>query len=242
MDELKDSVVLVIGASSGMGAAIAQKSAMNGAHVIGTGASEATASGIADTIPGAVGRVLDMSDADLVAALVADLDRVDHLVIPGQARGAAKTIAPLAEVDFDGIRGIFDVKFFGMLTLVQALLPKLSEQASITLFSGAASRRTIPGHIGLGGLNGAIEAAGRQMAKELAPRRVNVISPGLVRTPAYDALPAEQREAMFAAREKALPVGRIGHPDDIAKAVLHIMTNTYVTGTVMDIDGGGQLT
>ncbi len=242
MCDLSEATVVVIGASSGMGRAIAEAAASKGAQVVGTGASDKTATAIEQAIGGGRGHALDMSDAASIAAFADQLDHVDHLVIPAQARGAAETIAPLDSVDMAAVRWIFDVKFFGMIALVQALLPKLTAQASITLFSGAASRRSIPGHVALGGLNGAIESAGRQMAKELAPRRVNVISPGLVRTPAYDALPEAQREAMFAAREKALPVGRIGRPEDIAQAVLHVMTNGYVTGTVFDVDGGGQLT
>jgi NAD(P)-dependent dehydrogenase (short-subunit alcohol dehydrogenase family) len=93
----------------------------------------------------------------------------------------------------------------------------------------------------LGGLNAALEGAARQLAKELAPIRVNVISPGLVRSDAYAAMPEDQREAMYATRTKVLPVGRIGALADIAIAAVHLMKNSYITGVVQDIDGGGLL-
>ena len=128
-----------------------------------------------------------------------------------------------------------------MLRAVREALPNLAKDGSIVLVSGAASRRTMPGHALLGGLNAAVEGAARQLAKELAPIRVNVLSPGLVRSGAYAGMPLDAREAMYAARAMALPVGRIGMPEDIALAAIHLMKNGYVTGVVQDIDGGGLL-
>jgi NAD(P)-dependent dehydrogenase (short-subunit alcohol dehydrogenase family) len=83
-----------------------------------------------------------------------------------------------------------------------------------------------------------VEAFARALAHELRPRRVNVIAPGLTATTTYDSMPAPDREAFFASRAAHLPVGRVGRPEDIAGAVLYVMKNGYVTGTVVDVDGG----
>lgn len=242
MASLKDQRVLVVGASSGMGMAIARAAADAGAAVTGTGSTPERSEWLKQQLPEIDTAALDLGSAASIDAFADMVDAVDHVAVTAQAKGAARTIEPLETADFNAMRAVFEIKLFGMLALVQKLIPKLSASGSVTLFSGAASRRTIPGHVGLGAVNGAIEAAGRQLAKEIAPARVNVISPGLVRTEAYDAMPKDQREAMFKAREAALPVGRIGDPSDIAQATIHLMSNGYVSGIVMDVDGGGQLT
>ena len=90
-------------------------------------------------------------------------------------------------------------------------------------------------------INAAVEGLGRALAVELAPVRVNVISPGLVKTPAYKDMPDAQREAMYKNAADSLPSQRVGEPEDIASMALQIMTNPYLTGNVIDIDGGSRL-
>ena len=106
---------------------------------------------------------------------------------------------------------------------------------------GAAARFTLPGTAGLAAVNGAIERMGLTLAKELAPRRVNVLSPGLVDTPAYDWMAPEARRGMLEGAAAKLPVQRVGTPEDIAEAVLFLVRSPYVTGTVLDMDGGARL-
>jgi NAD(P)-dependent dehydrogenase (short-subunit alcohol dehydrogenase family) len=79
------------------------------------------------------------------------------------------------------------------------------------------------------------------LARDLAPLRINVVSPGLVDTPAYAGMPAEARAAMFAGAAKSLPVGRVGHSDDIAAAVELLIANTFATGVLLDLDGGARM-
>ena len=112
---------------------------------------------------------------------------------------------------------------------------------SITLFVGAACRTAIPGIAGLAAVNGAILQMTYTLAKELAPLRVNAISPGMVDTPAYDWINPEQKHAMFEQTGNNLPVKRIGKPEEIAEAVVFLVSNGFVTGTVLDIDGGARL-
>lgn len=240
MADLSGKRIVVVGGRSGIGAAIACAAVEAGAAVIVGSSSKPQ-----DTVEPAQSGIrllpVDLADAASIADFVRQCGGVDHLAITAQSSTALRTLKPLSELDFTDLETAFQVKLFGTLRLVRAALPSLARDSSVLLVSGAASRRIIPGHVGLGALNGAIESAGRQLARELAPIRVNVLSPGLVRTEAYDPMPADQREAMYAARARALPVGRIGRPEDIAAAAMHLMQNGYVTGTVQDIDGGGLI-
>lgn len=130
-------------------------------------------------------------------------------------------------------------KFFGPYRAIQAA--DINPSGSITLFSGILSRRHQPGTAAVAAINAAVEGLCRALAIELAPVRVNTISPGLVKTPAYDGMPKEQREGMYQAQAQALPVGKVGDPEDIAAITLMLMTNPHTTGTVIDVDGGGLL-
>lgn len=107
---------------------------------------------------------------------------------------------------------------------------------------GAISARIgMPGTAGLAAINGAVEAIVKPLAAELAPIRVNGVSPGVVDTPWWSAMPDEQREAYFAQIADALPVGRVGLPDDVAECLILAATNPNVTGTVIERDGGARL-
>jgi NAD(P)-dependent dehydrogenase (short-subunit alcohol dehydrogenase family) len=237
MGRLSGSHVVVVGGSSGMGAAIATLARTEGGRItIGS-----RNPGRFSAPEGMTVLPLDLGLPQSIADFAERLDPIDHLVITAHAAATLQTLKPVQAIDLADLESVFRIKLFGTLRLIGACLPAMTRHGSIILFSGAASRRTIPNHVGLGALNAAVEGAGRQLARELAPIRVNVLSPGLVRTPAYDAMPAADREAMFAARAAALPVGRVGMVDDIALAAIHLMCNGYVTGTVQDIDGGALL-
>jgi len=124
---------------------------------------------------------------------------------------------------------------------VQAALPTLAPQGSISLTSGLLSRKMVPGQVLKTTLNAALEALGKHLAKELAPRRVNVISPGVTATEAYAGMPEEARQAMFARTAANLPVGRVGQPDEVAAAFILAMENGFISGSLIDVDGGGLL-
>jgi NAD(P)-dependent dehydrogenase (short-subunit alcohol dehydrogenase family) len=242
MNQLSERHVVVIGGSTGMGYATAATALAEGARVTVASADHARCLAAAARLGhDAKGAICDLASPASIERFFSSVGGIDHLVITAQASRAVATIQPLASLDWAQAEAAFAVKFFGMLRAVREALPNLAKDGSIVLVSGAASRRTIPGHVLLGGLNAAVEGAARQLARELAPIRVNVLSPGLVRSDAYAGMPADQREAMYAARAKVLPVGRIGTPEDIALAAIHLMKNGYVTGVVQDIDGGSLL-
>jgi NAD(P)-dependent dehydrogenase (short-subunit alcohol dehydrogenase family) len=147
----------------------------------------------------------------------------------------------IADLDLELLRGAFEAKLFGHLTGVQAALPHLSRDGSITFIGAISARTGIPATTGLAAVNGAVESVVKPLAVELAPIRVNAVSPGVVDTPWWNGMPADQRETYFASTAAALPVGRIGQPDDVAQAIVLAATNPNVTGTVIECDGGARL-
>ena len=229
---LQDQAVVVLGGTAGIGQAVARAAAAAGARVTVLGRSAKTAGGIH-------GIAVDANDtASLGSALVqaAAGGKIDHLVITIGSRTSPPPFASLQRADLE--QG-FGTKLFAALMAVQAALPHLAERASITLTSGLLSRKPTATGLLRASINAAVEAAAKNLAKELAPRRVNVVSPGVVDTEVWGT-PAD-REAMLARIGSGLPVGRVGTPDDLAQGYLLAMTNGFMTGAITDIDGGGLL-
>jgi NAD(P)-dependent dehydrogenase (short-subunit alcohol dehydrogenase family) len=226
--------VVIVGGGSGMGRATAELAVSLGARV--TIASRnadklaVVAAGIgADVAP------VDMTDEARVKTWAAGLGPVDHLVISASS-AAHGAFADLPTAD---LRAMFEAKFTGPYVTAREVLPYLAESGSITLFSGVLSRRPSAGTTGLGAVNAAVEALARGLAVELAGQaRVNCISPGMVATEAYAAMPEADRKGMYAQVGAGLPVGRVGVAEEIAQAVIMAMTNGFLTGAVLDVDGG----
>jgi len=186
----------------------------------------------------AEGQAVDVQDEAAVRALFKQIGSFDHLVY---SAGDTLQLGALADTSIDAIRKAFEVRVFGAMAVVKHAAPHLRRGGSVVLTSGIASLRPQAGWTAAAGICGAMDAIARALAVELAPIRVNVVSPGFVRTPLWAGIPEAEREAMYAAKGAALPVGRVGQPEDIAQACLHLMTNRYCTGQVMVVDGGGVL-
>ena len=230
---LKGKTVVVIGGSSGIGAAVARQAAARGAQVVLAGRRLASA-----VDNGVRSEPVDVTDSSSLQRLFESVGRVDHLVFTAGPSVQAK---PLQDSDLQLAQDNFNVKLWGALRAIQQALPFLDERASIVLTSGQLGRKLAPGQFIKVGINAATEALGKQLAKELAPRRVNVVSPGVIDTPAYAGLSEEQRQGMFTKVGGVLPVGRVGQADEVAAGYLMAMENGFITGSVIDIDGGGLL-
>ncbi|QJI21255.1 MULTISPECIES: SDR family oxidoreductase [unclassified Pseudomonas] len=230
---LKGKTVVVIGGSSGIGAAVARQAAARGAQVVLAGRRLASA-----VDNGVRSEPVDVTDSSTLQRLFESVGRVDHLVFTAGPSVQAK---PLQDSDLQLAQDNFNVKLWGALRAIQQALPFLDERASIVLTSGQLGRKLAPGQFIKVGINAATEALGKQLAKELAPRRVNLVSPGVIDTPAYAGLSEEQRQGMFTKVGGALPVGRVGQADEVAAGYLMAMENGFITGSVIDIDGGGLL-
>ena len=230
---LSGKTIIVIGGSSGIGAAVAQAALARGAKVVVAGRRLASSSD-----NGLHSEPVDVTDSASLKQLFETVGRFDHLVYTSGPSVRAKA---LIETDLNEAQDNFDVKLWGALRAIQHALPFMHEQGSITLTSGQLGRKLAAGQFIKTGINAATEALGKQLAKELAPRRVNVISPGVIDTPAYAGLGQEQRLAMFAKAGQGLPVGRVGQAEEVAAGYVLAMENGFMTGAVVDIDGGGLL-
>jgi NAD(P)-dependent dehydrogenase (short-subunit alcohol dehydrogenase family) len=237
MKELAGQTAVIVGASSGIGLAAARALAAHGVRVIGVARNRERllrAAGEAGFEPWEA----DTLDRGSLDRLFEGLPGLDHLVVTAYGTPPWGPLSQLAEV---AMREAFDYKFMGYFRTVQAALPKLSRQGSITLVTGAVARFAMAGGSAPAAVNGALHAWAYTLAKELAPIRVNSVSPGLTATPAYDAMPAETREKMFQDAAARLPVGRIAQAEDVAAAIEFAVCSPVLTGTVLDVDGGVRL-
>jgi len=238
MTDFTNKTVAVVGGGSGIGKAVAMAAARDGAKVILSSRSRDKLEAASRDVPGAEIAPVDMTDAASVDAWQAALPKLDHLVISASSAAHGR----FADLPDDALRGMFDAKFFGPYATARAALPKMREGGSITFFSGVLSRRPGLNCSGLGAVNGAVECLTYALALELGPRlRVNCVSPGMIRSDAYAGMPEAAREEMYAATGESLPVGRVGTVEEAADATLFVMSNTYTTGLVLDVDGGHMI-
>ncbi|GAX57476.1 SDR family oxidoreductase [Streptomyces olivochromogenes] len=235
---LKDETVLVVGRGGGIARAIAFAARDAGARVIAAGRDRHALADAYAGEPDITTDTVDLTDEAAIAALGERLGTVDHVVSTASARARGH----LAGLDRDAVRLSFDTKVIGPLMLAKHLSPRIGEGGSFTLFSGVAAAKIAVGTLAVAITNGAAEVLARSLALELAPIRVNAISPGVIDTGAWDALGEQGKADYFADMGARNPARRIGTADDIANAVLFAMTSTFLTGVTLHIDGGEPLT
>jgi NAD(P)-dependent dehydrogenase (short-subunit alcohol dehydrogenase family) len=230
--------VLVIGGTSGMGRATAQLLAARGDAVIVAGRSRARAQGAAREIGGsATGIEINLVNILSIEAAAAETGPIDHLVLSA----ADLSYAPFRELAISDARNVFESKFWGYYRAVQVFGPQLPKTGSITFFSGVAADRPAPGTVAVTTVNAAIEGLTRALAVELAPVRVNAVSPGTVDTEAWSHLSDEDKASAFEQQARSLLVGRVGRPEDVASTVVHLIDNGFTTGAIHHVDGGARL-
>jgi NAD(P)-dependent dehydrogenase (short-subunit alcohol dehydrogenase family) len=237
MEALENQIVLVVGASSGMGRATAIKAASEGAFVHLIARSEPALGEVAREIgKRATFAAADMTDAAAVRGAVRSLIRIDHLAISAVAdelkrKTNIETATPeQVERSFDRLRGY--------IHCIQAVLPKFNKRGSISLWCGASALRPPrQGFSLLSAENASVTGFGRALALELAPIRVNVLMAGLVDTP----IVASRRDEVDRWAQQTLPVAHLGRTGDLAHAALFLMTNPYLTGQTIIVDGGFTL-
>jgi NAD(P)-dependent dehydrogenase (short-subunit alcohol dehydrogenase family) len=235
---LQDQTVLVVGRGGGLAHAVTLAARDAGAHVIAAGRDQRTLDAVYASEPGVSTETVDLTDEASIAALGERLGTVGHVVSTASARARGR----LADLDRDAIRRSFDTKVIGPLMLAKHLAPRMSEKGSFVLFSGVAAAKIAVGTLGVAITNGAADVLARSLALELAPIRVNAISPGVIDTGAWDAFGEQGKADYFADISARNPARRIGTADDIAQGVLFAMTSTFLTGVTLHIDGGEPLT
>jgi len=235
---LINKMVVILGGSSGMGLATAKAAKAHGARVVIAGRSRERLQAARAVLGDEVRTVaLDVGDEIGTRALFSELGPVDHVFITAGAVLFDPKLAP----DAASVRPALDTRFWGAFNAAKFAAANMSAGGSITFTSGTAAMRPIRGASVAGASCGAVEAFARSLAVDLAPIRVNTIQPGLIDTPFLDTL-GERRSAIIAEYSQRLPVGRVGRAEDVADAVLFLMTNGFVTGVTLTVDGGGVLT
>ncbi|MGI5176883.1 SDR family oxidoreductase [Dactylosporangium sp. CA-152071] len=230
--------VLVIGGSSGMGLALAARLLSTGRRVTIAGRSPDRLAAAAARLASPVTCVqADISVESQVAALTDDT--LDHVVVT--AADAVGAYAPLPSFTLTAATAVLATKVLGPWLVAKHLAPALRPGGSLTFTSGIAAYRPGPGASMIATANGALESLARSLALELAPIRVNVVSPGWVDTPIWDTLAGPAKHDRLSAMAAKLPTGRVGTPDDIAQAFLSLLDNPFITGTVLHADGGHRL-
>jgi NAD(P)-dependent dehydrogenase (short-subunit alcohol dehydrogenase family) len=225
-----------MGGTSGIGLATAKAARALGAEVVVTGRDDQRLRrAVAERGDGASGARVDAAERAQLDSFFADTGRLEHLVL---ALGGAAGGGPIGSLDLADLRAGFDGKFWPHVSALQVALPSIEPAGSVTFISAGSAGAPIAGAAGLAAINGALEAMVPALAVELKPIRVNAVSPGVIDTPWWHGMPEEDRSALFAQYGAASPVGRIGAPDDIAQAITSLISNGFITGTVLTVDGG----
>lgn len=231
-------IVVIFGGTSGIGLAAAVQAKTAGAKVIVIGSNAARAEQAAHDNGLDGWRAADVTRTEAVEAALSDIPVVDHLVLLAGTFVAGTVMT--AEVDH--LRRAFDERIWASLSAIRALGDRLSKEGSITFISGSlADRPNAYGTAVLGAASAAMEALARGLALELAPIRVNTLSPGPINTPILSKALGEGRDAYVASLEQALPLHRLGTAEEAGSATVFLMSNTFMNGAVLNIDGGARL-
>ncbi|WP_112663551.1 SDR family oxidoreductase [Microvirga flavescens] len=240
MAGLNGKTILVVGGTSGIGLAAAQRFAEDGARVVVASRSATNIEAAARALGnGTKGRVLDTTDDAAVEAFFSDGTVYDHIVI-----SAAKTPrGPVRDLALADAQSAMNSKFWGSYRTVRAAVRAnaISKQGSVTFVSGFLSVRPSKTAALQGAINAALEALGRGLALELAPIRVNTASPGFVDTPLWGDQTTPEHQALLAKMAGSLPASLAGKPEHVAIQIEAFLTNPYITGTTVLVDGGGAI-
>jgi NAD(P)-dependent dehydrogenase (short-subunit alcohol dehydrogenase family) len=240
MSTLSERHVAVIGGSAGIGLETARLLAGRGARVTIGGRDRGRLDVAVKEIGGQVRPLaVDAEQAGSLREFFAQAGPITDLVVTVTRRGGTGPAHELAEAD---LPGAFAGKTIAHLRAVALALPTLAADGSVTLVTAGSAQSALPGTAGLAAVNGALEAAVPPLAAELAPRRVNAVSPGVIETGWWDELPVDARREAFQAFAQRAPLRRNGQPHDVAQAIAALVENGFITGVVLPCDGGLRLT
>jgi NAD(P)-dependent dehydrogenase (short-subunit alcohol dehydrogenase family) len=233
--QLQGAHVVVVGGSSGIGLAAAQLAKREGATITIAGRSAERLAAAQRTLGEARTVVADIADEAAVRDIFSGIQRIDHVVISAGNLGNGRIV----QNDMATLRRIIDERIFGVVHVVRQAAPRI-QQGSITFTSGGLSSRPRLGAAMFTASLAAVEALAPALALELAPIRVNAVTPGLIDTPLLNAAYGAERDTLVKNRAAALPGKRIGTAEEVAQLMLMLMTNAYVNGAVLHVDGGGR--
>jgi NAD(P)-dependent dehydrogenase (short-subunit alcohol dehydrogenase family) len=233
--QLVGKKVVVVGGSSGIGLATAALAHSEGADVIIAARNEQRLETAASKLK--VSAIpADVTSDESVAKLFRRCGPVDHVVVTA----AQLRTGPVKTVAMDDVRATMEGKFWGAWRVAREA--QINAGGSLTLVTGYLSIRPRPNAAIVGAANGALESLARSLALELAPVRVNAVSPGIIDTPIRAAMPEQARKEMLEKTAASLPVGRVGLGEDVARQILAFMTIGFMTGSIVYLDGGALVT
>jgi len=233
--------VVIPGGTSGIGLAVARLALRQGASVvIASNRSETVDRVRADlsAFGNVSGQALDVTSEDAIREFFEDVGSFDHLVYTA---GEDLPLGPIVSTDIRVARARFDVRYWGAYASVKYGAASIREGGSVVLTSGFSATRPMPRWSSQASIQSAVEGLTRCLALELAPIRVNCVSPGLSRTPRWNAMPADVRQTLYDREEQRIPLHRLGTAEELALAYMYLMENTYATGNVINVDGGAAL-
>jgi NAD(P)-dependent dehydrogenase (short-subunit alcohol dehydrogenase family) len=225
---------IVLGGTSGIGLATAHRLVAGGAQVVAVSRNPDRAAGLP---AGVTARACDVLDGDGLQALFAESAPFD--IVVAAATGGDRALGPFLTMDMDGFAGSFR-KLWGFANTVRFAAEHLPNDGVIVLVSGSPARTTTPGMAAIGAVGAAVEQLARYVAVEIAPKRINVVAPGIIDTP-MNPLQGEARTRFYAAATNDKLVKRAGTADEVAQAILVAVENGFMTGAVIDVDGGWVL-
>ncbi len=236
---LEGKRVVVIGGTSGIGFAVADGAAREGAQVTVASSRQTTVDSSLARLPqGTLGQVADVRDEAQLGTLFERTGAFDHLVFTAGDWGPLGG-GSLETLDLARANEVFAVRFWGALAAVKQALKYLSREGSVTLTDGMVAHRPRKGAAINSGMAGGVEHLTRGLAVDLAPLRVNAVCPGAVRTEVWNTrLPEDERAQRVKRMTERLPIPRMAEPGEVAEAYLYLMRGGYTTGQVLYVDGG----
>jgi NAD(P)-dependent dehydrogenase (short-subunit alcohol dehydrogenase family) len=229
--------ILIVGGARAIGAELARRAAAVDAVVIVGARDGAEAAGFAQTLPRGRAVRIDVLDEATIAAAAQQIGEIDHVV----SLASAHHDVPVVDLDRDKAVAAFGTKVFGPLLLAKHFAPRVGADGSFLFFAGIVGWKPKPGTAVKGIANGALGFVASHLSVELAPIRVNVISPGIVDSGTWDGLGDERKDQLLARATQGSLVARHGHLSDIADATLWLLGAGYVTGEVVHVEGGTRL-
>ena len=222
---------IVFGGTSGIGLSATQMLSDKGAHVVALSRNPEKLQNVPKNV---VTKKMNVLDRDALEQFFQEVGEYDILV--NSATGGARAVGPFLSMDLDGYRASFD-KLWGYTNVVRYGTKFLNDNGNIVLVSGSPARKCRPGQIAISSVGGAVEAFARGIAPEIAPKRINIVSPGIIDTP-MSPLQGKEREDYYKNTTNNNLIPRAGTPDEVATGIIFAIENEFITGTTIDIDGG----
>ena len=229
--DINGKKAIVFGGTSGIGLSATQMLSDKGAHVIALSRNPDKLENVPKNV---TTKKMNVLDRDALEKFFQEVGEYDILV--NSATGGTRAVGPFLSMDLDGYRASFD-KLWGYTNVVRYGTKFLKDNGNIVLVSGSPARKCRPGQIAISSVGGAVEAFARGIAPEIAPKRINIVSPGIIDTP-MSPLQGKEREDYYKNTTNNNLIPRAGTPDEVATGIIFAIENEFITGTTIDIDGG----